>query len=252
MPEPTPLHARTSAHCSSYQWKEWAGYASVCAYEAHSESEYFALRTSAGILDVSPLHKLDLRGPDGARLLSRVFTRDVTRLREGRVTYGALVNEDGWILDDGTVLRLGAEHWRLSSSEPWGAWLLTLRGNLNVVLEDTSRELAVIAVQGPNARRVVAASGDATLERLRAGRGRSTLERARHHHTRRRAPLRQRSRPQTTLLRRMRSSMPSRRARRRRPRRMHLLTLRQLSDDRGRLAERPCCAGRPAPRRDGI
>jgi aminomethyltransferase len=139
----------------------------VCAYEAHSESEYFALRTSAGMLDVSPLHKLDLRGPDGARLLSRVFTRDVTRLREGRVTYGALVNEDGWILDDGTVLRLGKEHWRLSSSEPWGAWLLALRGPLNVVIEDTSRELAVLAVQGPNARRVLAASGDATLDRLR-------------------------------------------------------------------------------------
>ena len=58
MPAPTPLHPRTSAHCVSYQWKEWAGYAAVCAYTPHSECEYFALRTSAGMLDVSPLHRL--------------------------------------------------------------------------------------------------------------------------------------------------------------------------------------------------
>lgn len=167
MPAPTPLHPRTSAHCVSYQWKEWAGYAAACAYTPHSECEYFALRTSAGMLDVSPLHKVDLKGPDGARLLSRTFTRDVTRLRQGGVTYGALVDDEGWTLDDGTVLRLGEHHWRLSSSEPWGAWLEDLKGSLSVDVEDTSRDLAVIAVQGPRARAVLAAAGSATFERLR-------------------------------------------------------------------------------------
>ena len=167
MPAPTPLHPRTSAQCASYQWKEWAGYAAVCAYTAHSECEYFALRTGAGMLDVSPLHKVDLKGPDGGRLLSRTFTRDVTGLRQGRVTYGALVDDDGWTLDDGTVLRLGEDHWRLSSSEPWGAWLADLKGSQDVDIHDTSRDLAVIAVQGPRARAVLAGAGQATFERLR-------------------------------------------------------------------------------------
>ena len=167
MLKPSPFHARTQALCSSYQWKDWAGYAAVCTYDAHSEREYFAARHGAGLLDVSPLYKYEIRGSDGARLLSRLFTRDVTRLGVNRVTYGCLVDAAGNVLDDGTVARLTAEHWRLTCSEPWLAWLRRHGRRLDVTIEDSSEALGALAVQGPMARRVLQQITDLDLDRMR-------------------------------------------------------------------------------------
>ena len=68
MPRTTPFHPRIAALSTSFSWKEWAGYAAACTYDAHSEAEYFSVRSTAGLLDVTPLYKLDLKGPDAARL----------------------------------------------------------------------------------------------------------------------------------------------------------------------------------------
>lgn len=167
MPEGSPLHERTSALNKSFLWKDWSGYAAPCAYTAHSEREYFAIRSSAAMLDVSPLQKMDVRGADGARLLARVFTRDITQLGVGRVTYGALVNEEGWIVDDGTIARLGETHWRVSTSEPCAAWVGSQGRGLDVQVEDISRNLAVLAVQGPRARAICDAVTDIDLTKMR-------------------------------------------------------------------------------------
>jgi aminomethyltransferase len=123
MPRTTPFHPRTSARCHSFLWKEWNGFAAVRAYDAHSEEEYFAIRHKAGVIDVSPLCKYDIRGRHAAVLLSRVFSRDVERLAERRVTYGLLVDPQGKVLDDGTCAHLDGGVFRLCTSERWGAWL---------------------------------------------------------------------------------------------------------------------------------
>ena len=70
MPIPSPLHERTRALCTSYRWKDWSGYAAVCSYDTTHDREYFAFRESAGLLDVSPLHKYEVSGPDAAALLA--------------------------------------------------------------------------------------------------------------------------------------------------------------------------------------
>ncbi|MFT4627210.1 MAG: aminomethyltransferase, partial [Myxococcota bacterium] len=163
----TPFHPRTSALCTSFRWKEWSGHAAVCTFDAHSEREYFAVRHGVSMLDVSPLYKYELRGADGARLLSRLFTRDITRLGVNRVTYGCLVDPLGDVLDDGTVSRLDDHHWRLTSSEPWLAWLRKHANRLDVTIDDSSRELAALAVQGPNARALVQEVTDVDLDRMR-------------------------------------------------------------------------------------
>ncbi len=69
MPIPSPFHARTQPLCTSYRWKDWAGYCAVSSYDTTHEREYFAFRESAGLLDVTPLHKYEVRGPDAAALL---------------------------------------------------------------------------------------------------------------------------------------------------------------------------------------
>ena len=64
MPIPSPFHERTQPLCTSYRWKDWSGYCAVCSYDTTHDREYFAFRESAGLLDVSPLYKYEVTGPD--------------------------------------------------------------------------------------------------------------------------------------------------------------------------------------------
>ncbi|MCB0315556.1 MAG: aminomethyl transferase family protein, partial [Calditrichaeota bacterium] len=71
MPLPTPFHARTAASCRSAQWRNWSGYMSVISYGHTHDYEYFAIRNSAGLIDVTPLFKYEINGPDAANLIDR-------------------------------------------------------------------------------------------------------------------------------------------------------------------------------------
>jgi aminomethyltransferase len=157
MARPTPFHPRTSAACQSWAWKEWAGHAAVRAYDLHSEGEYFGVRHAAGMIDVSPLYKYDLRGPDAAALLAWLFSRDIAKLGVGRIAYGCLLDERGKVLDDGTVSRLGPEWFRLTSSEPWRGWLVENAEGRAVEIHDLTETVAALAVQGPASRAILTA-----------------------------------------------------------------------------------------------
>lgn len=155
MPVPTPFHPRTAELCESLLWKDWAGRFAVRSFDTSHEREYYALRHAAGMIDVTPLFKYDVRGPDAGRFLAWVTVRDVTRLKVGRVTYLCWCNDDGHVLDDGTVTRLGEEHFRMTAAEPYFHWLERQAGGFEVELEDVSDRIAALSVQGPTARAVV-------------------------------------------------------------------------------------------------
>ncbi len=167
MPLHTPFHERTAALCTSYQWKDWAGHAAVCRYAHSHEPEYYAFRQSAGLIDVSPLYKYEVRGPDAARLLARMMVRDIAKLRIGRVTYCCWCDDHGKVIDDGTVTRLDEDWYRVTAAEPTLHWLQRLGRGMQVRIEDASASLAALALQGPNARAVLAACSDADLDGLR-------------------------------------------------------------------------------------
>lgn len=173
MPRTTPLHPRTSACCRSFLWKEWNGFAAVRSYDAHSEEEYFAVRHKAAMIDVSPLCKYDLRGKDAPVLLSRVFSRDIERLPERRVTYGLLVDPRGKVLDDGTVAHLEGGLWRMCTSERWGAWLHRHARGLDVQIEETTERYAALAIQGPLSRDVLSPLADFDIGQMPFFRARS-------------------------------------------------------------------------------
>jgi aminomethyltransferase len=166
MPIPTPFHPRTAALCTSMFWKEWAGYHAVRSFDVSHEREYFALRNGAGVIDVSPLYKYDVTGPDAAALLSRVTVRDIRDLKIGRVTYLCWCDDDGKIVDDGTVSRLDEQRFRLTAADPTLAWLYRYARGKRVVIEDTSATIAALAIQGPTSRDVLRACSDAPLEKL--------------------------------------------------------------------------------------
>jgi aminomethyltransferase len=167
MPEPSPFHARTAALCTSLLWKDWAGYHAVRSFDTSHEREYHAIRQAAGLIDVSPLYKYDVRGAGAGDLLARVMVRDVRRLQVGRMTYLCWCDDDGKILDDGTVGRLDEDWYRVTAAEPALAWLTRHARGLDVRVEDRSRSLAALALQGPASRAILAGTCDADLAALR-------------------------------------------------------------------------------------
>jgi aminomethyltransferase len=167
MPIPSPFHERTSKLCTSYRWKDWSGYAAVCSYDTTHDREYFAFRESAGLLDVSPLFKYEVHGPDAGALLSRMMVRDVAKLKVGRVGYSCWCDDHGKVIDDGTVTRLAEDYYRVTAADPTLHWLQTVGRGLRVTVEDSSARLAALALQGPRSREILRAASDADLERLK-------------------------------------------------------------------------------------
>jgi aminomethyltransferase len=167
MPIPSPFHERTSKLCTSYRWKDWSGYAAVCSYDTTHDREYFAFRESAGLLDVSPLFKYEVHGPDAGALLSRMMVRDVSKLKVGRVGYSCWCDDHGKVIDDGTVTRLAEDYYRVTAADPTYHWLQAVGRGLRVTIEDSSARLAVAALQGPSSREVLRAASDADMDGLK-------------------------------------------------------------------------------------
>lgn len=167
MPVETPFHPRTSRLCTSLFWKDWAGYHAVRSYDTSPEREYFAIRHAAGLIDVTPLYKYEVRGPAAAALLAEVMVKDAGKLAVGRVAYLCWCDDDGKVLDDGTVSRLDEDRFRVTAAEPAGAWLARHARGRDVTVEDTSERLGALALQGPNSRAILSQVSDADVAALR-------------------------------------------------------------------------------------
>lgn len=149
MPVGTPFHDRTFALCQSLNYRDWAGYYTVSAYEPHHDHEYNAIRNGSALIDISPLFKYLITGPDATRLVDRVITRDAQRMQVGQVVYTPWCDEHGRVLDDGTVSKLGAQTYRWTAAEPNLRWLRQHSAGLDVSVEDISEQIAALAIQGP-------------------------------------------------------------------------------------------------------
>jgi aminomethyltransferase len=155
MPLPTPFHPRTAELCTSLNFKEWAGYHAVRSYGHSHEREYHAIRQGAGLLDVSPLFKYRIEGPQAVDFLAWLLARDPRPLKPGRVAYGCWCDERGHVIDDGTLACLAPGRYRLTSAEPGFDWLLEQARGFDVDVEDESERVAALALQGPRSRAVL-------------------------------------------------------------------------------------------------
>ncbi|TNF82721.1 MAG: aminomethyl transferase family protein [Acidobacteria bacterium] len=167
MPIPTPFHSRTSKLCYSNHWKAWAGYYTVCSYGISHEPEYLAIRHAAGLIDVTPLFKYEIHGPDAAEFLARATVKDVRRLKLGRVTYLVWCDDEGKVVDDGTLSCLDEGYFRLTAAEPMLSWLDRLSHSYDVRIEDSSDRIAVLSLQGPTSRDILKQAVDADMDALR-------------------------------------------------------------------------------------
>ena len=120
--------------------------------------EYWACREKAVVLDLSPLRKFEVTGPDAEALMNYVLTRDVTKLSIGQVVYSAMCYPHGGMIDDGTLYRLGRDNFRwIGGDEYSGIWIREQAEKLGmkVMVRSSTDQLHNIAVQGPNSRDIM-------------------------------------------------------------------------------------------------
>jgi aminomethyltransferase len=138
-------------------WTDWEGWAWVADF-GDPVAEHQATRTTCSLWDESPLRKWDLRGPDAVALTDALFTNDMAALEIGQVRYGALCDEQGKMVMDGTVFRLADDHClsitSYDSDLDWFKQVASDRG-LDVQIEDRTAQLPHLQVQGPAAREVL-------------------------------------------------------------------------------------------------
>ena len=151
----TPFHERTSKICLPQNWRRWAGYIAAGSYELTLDREYWAIRNAAALIDVTPLMKYIIKGRDACRLLNRVITRDMDKLKVGQVYYTPWCDEEGKIIDDGTISRLDEATYRMTSADPSLRWLSMNAVGLEVEITEVSNEVAALSFQGPNTRAIL-------------------------------------------------------------------------------------------------
>ena len=143
----TPFHPRTAPLNRKQQWREWSGYYASSAYADFHDIEYNAIREAAAVIDVSPLYKYRVTGPDAIRLADRVITRDATKLEVGQVYYTPWCDEHGKVIDDGTVHRVGEDELRWTAADPQVRWLTMNAAGLDV--DDRGRHRAGRGARAP-------------------------------------------------------------------------------------------------------
>lgn len=163
----SPFFERTSKLNESQEWRRWAGYLAATSYELTHENEYFAIRTKAALLDISPLKKYIVEGPDAQNLLDRLVTRNIAICKVGQVMYTPWCDEEGKVIDDGTVQRLSENKFRITSAEPNLEWIESNSTGMDVIIKDDSYSTAALALQGPNSRAILNAVSSKSLDSLK-------------------------------------------------------------------------------------
>jgi glycine cleavage system T protein (aminomethyltransferase) len=167
VPIGTAVHDRTFRLCESLNYREWSGYYAVSVYETHHEHEYNAIRNAAALIDVTPLFKYLVSGRDATKFVNRVITRDINKVAVGQVIYCCWCDEQGKVIDDGTISRLGENLYRWTAADPSLRWFHQNALGLDVKIEDISEQVAALALQGPTSGRLLKQAFDTDITNLK-------------------------------------------------------------------------------------
>jgi aminomethyltransferase len=167
LPVGTAFHERTFALCTSLNYREWSGYYTVSSYEVHHEHEYNAIRNAAALIDITPLYKYIVQGKDATRLVNRVITRDINKVKPGQVIYCCWCDEQGKVIDDGTITRLEENKYRWTAADPSLRWFRQNGLNMDVQIEDISEKTAALALQGPTSGKLLKSVAEADIANLK-------------------------------------------------------------------------------------
>jgi aminomethyltransferase len=163
----TPFHERTSKLSLPQNWRRWAGYIVVGSYDLVLDREYWAIRDAAALIDITPLMKYIIEGHDAAKLLHRMTPRDVLKMAVGQVFYTGWCDDDGKLLDDGTISRLSETKFRLTSAEPSLRWLAMNAIGMDVTISEVTDQVGALSLQGPKSRTILNKVCAKSLDKLK-------------------------------------------------------------------------------------
>ena len=162
----SPLHDWHVAHDGEFLWED--GYPWMMHEGRDPLEEYEAVRTATGLWDLFSTCKYEVTGPDAGRLIQRRFTNTLEGMADGSVRYGAFVNADGLMIDDGNVYRHADDkYWVMINSAGIDDWFRETAGDLDASVAHRTTELAMIAVQGPTSQATLQGLTDRDLGDLR-------------------------------------------------------------------------------------
>ncbi len=162
----SPFHERYGSTSMTENWATWNTYKVPRVFDKLS-TEYFAVRSGCSVMDLTPMEKYRITGPDSRAYLDRLVTRNISKLVPGRVTYIVWCNDDGKVIDDGTLFMLGEDDYRLCAQHHQLDWLMLSAAGFDVEIRNETREVPALAVQGPTSYSVLSAAGIAGLEDLK-------------------------------------------------------------------------------------
>ena len=154
----TPFHARTAAANVLNRWGPWGGYMTALCF-GDVDMEYTAVRNAASVYDLCPMVKYRITGPGAAAYLNRLTLRDAARLAVGGVQYTAWVDDQGKLLDDGTLFRQGPQEYLICCQERHLPWFLDSALGFDVAVAEVTDEIAALSLQGPCSASALAAAG---------------------------------------------------------------------------------------------
>jgi glycine cleavage system T protein (aminomethyltransferase) len=153
----TAFHPRTVELNKKLAWEDWSGYYAASVYADYHHIEYNAVREAVAAIDVSPLFKYVVSGPDATLLVDRIVTRDATKQQVDQVYYAVWCDDRGKVVDDGTITRLDQTTYRWTAAEPSLRWLELMAYGLDVEVVDVADSIAALALQGPRSRALLEA-----------------------------------------------------------------------------------------------
>ncbi|MEA2521617.1 MAG: aminomethyltransferase, partial [Actinomycetota bacterium] len=132
------------------------------------DKEYSAVRDGVGVWDLSPLNKWDFAGSEAAEAVQRTHTNDILGMKTGQVRYGGFVDEEGMLIDDGTVFKFADDHlWVMTNDMGREAYFADATKGLDVEVRYIGPETPSLQIQGPRSREVVASLTDVDLGAMR-------------------------------------------------------------------------------------
>jgi len=167
VPIGTAVHERTFPLCQSLNYREWSGFYAVSVYETHHDHEYNAIRNAAALIDVTPLFKYMISGRDATRFVNRIIARDINKVAVNQVIYCCWCDEEGKIIDDGTITRLEENRYRWTAADPNLRWFRQNAVGFEVQIEDITEQVAALALQGPTSGGLLKRVAEAEIENLK-------------------------------------------------------------------------------------
>ncbi len=162
----SPFHDRIEAISQVKSWSAWNGVQTARVFDTVA-SEYFAARSTTSVMDLTPMEKYRITGPDANEYLNHLVTRDVSKLKPGRVSYVVWCNDEGKVIDDGTIFHLREGEYRLCAAHHQLDWLLLSAEGYDVEIEEETFDIAALSVQGPTSCSVLTAAGIDGLDSLK-------------------------------------------------------------------------------------